>query len=120
MATLILVVLVALLCVGCASASSVRYPVASYTPTSPDSIPIYYNFPPVQYEVIGEVKYDGAPAARWSGAEKLMRAEAAKIGGDAIVIQEKEQPLRGALLSGSTIGLAREKAMRGVVIKYQQ
>ena len=113
-------VLAALFCGGCASASSSRYPGTIYAPTAPGTVPIYYNFPPVKYEVIGEVKYDGAPAARWSGAEKLLRVEAAKMGGDAIVIQEKERPIRGAILSGSTIGLAREKTMRGVVIKYKQ
>ena len=107
-------------CLGCASVSSATYPGAALSPTDSSSIAIYYNAPPVPYDVIGEVQYQGAPAAQWSGAEKLLREKAAKMGGDAVIVQEKDRPIRGAMVSGSMIGLAREKVMRGIVIKYRQ
>jgi len=94
---------------GCATATVNPYPNARYAPSNPQSVGVYYNFPPQPYEVIGEVYYGGAPAASWTGAGKLLRQEAAKIGGDAVVVQQQDTPFVGSITtpgygSGSTYG----------------
>lgn len=96
---------------GCATATINPYPNKSYEPSNPQAVSVYYNFPPQPYEVIGEVYYSGAPAASWTGAGKLLRQEAAKIGGDAVVVQQQDTPYAGSITtpgyaSGSTYGTA--------------
>lgn len=97
------------LLIGCATATVNPYPNAGYAPSNPQSVGVYYNFPPEPYKVIGEVYYSGAPAASWTGAGKLLRQEAAKIGGDAVVVQQQDTPYVGSITtpgygSGSTYG----------------
>ena len=85
---LILVVLVS----GCATFSSQKYPIKeSYVPTKPEDIAIFKFFPPVAYKPIGEVEARGAPASKWDSLHRRLKEEAAKIGGDAIVIQEGKE-----------------------------
>jgi hypothetical protein len=98
-----------ILFVGCATARVNPYPNAHYAPSNTQNVGLYYNFPPQAYEVIGEVYYSGAPAASWTGAGKLLREEAAKIGGDAVVVQQQDTPYAGTIttpgyVSGSTRG----------------
>ena len=51
---------------GCATANVVSYPNAhNYLPTNPRNVAVYTNFPPTQYETIGEIEGSGAPAATW-------------------------------------------------------
>jgi len=100
------------LLVGCATATVNPYPNSGYAPSNPESVSVYYNFPPQPYKVIGEVYYSGAPAASWTGAGKLLRQEAAKIGGDAVVVQQQDTPYVGTIttpgyVSGSTYGTTR-------------
>jgi hypothetical protein len=94
---------------GCATARVNPYPNSHYAPSNPQNVGVYYNFPPQQYEVIGEVYYNGAPAASWTGAGKLLRQEAAKIGGDAVIVQQQDTPYVGSIttpgyINGSTYG----------------
>lgn len=105
-----------LLCTGCATASVIRYPNAFYGPTNPAEVGVYYNFPPMQYQVVGEIAYNGAPAASWGGAGKLLQQEASKIGGDAVVIQVQDAPFVGSYvqpgqLTGSTYGIVHANTL---------
>ncbi len=88
---------------GCANFYSSRYPNSNYSPTIAEAIPIYNNFPPTPYEVIGEVGAEGAPASSWSGIVKRMREYAAQIGGDAIVIQNQATPYVGTYNTPTTV-----------------
>jgi len=87
---------------GCANFYCSRYPNNNYSPTVASALPIYNNFPPVPYEVIGEVGADGAPASSWSSIGRRMREYAAQIGGDAIVIQSQESPYVGSYNTPTT------------------
>lgn len=81
--------------IGCASFYANRYPGHYYAPTIAENIPIYNNFPPQPYEVIGEVGGSGAPASSWTGMGKRLREEAAKMGGDALVMAGQDRPYVG-------------------------
>lgn len=95
MKKIIILLFVVVFLTGCASFYCSRYPNNTYSPTVADNIPIYNNFPPSAYEVIGEVGANGAPASSWGGIGKRMREYAAQIGGDAIVIQDQATPYAG-------------------------
>ncbi|MFA5125340.1 MAG: hypothetical protein WC473_06010 [Patescibacteria group bacterium] len=103
MKRLICLFAIAIFMSGCASFYCSKYPNCNYAATSAETIPIYNNFPPTPYEVIGEVGGDGAPASSWSGMGKRMREYAAQIGGDAIVIQSQETPYRGTYNTPTTV-----------------
>ena len=102
MKKIILILLAALVLSGCASFYASRYPGNNYAPTIAANIPIYNNFPPQSYEVIGEVGGGGAPMSSWAGMGKRIREEAAKMGGDAIVIQQVDTPYVGTYNTPST------------------
>ena len=87
---------------GCASFYCSRYPNDNYSPTVAERIPIYNNYPPTPYEIIGEVGGNGAPASSWRGMGKRIRQYAAQIGGDAIVIQSQETPYVGTYNTPTT------------------
>jgi hypothetical protein len=98
--------LLLLLCLGlagCASFYASRYPNDDYPATSPESIPIYNNYPPVPYEIIGEVGGNGAPASSWQGMGKRIREYAAQMGGDAVVIAEQATPYVGTYTTPTTV-----------------
>lgn len=79
---------------GCASARVNPYKgAAGLPPTDPAQVRVYRAFPPGPYQVIGEVNYEGAQLASWSGAETLMRQKAAAIGGEAVVILMSDSPV---------------------------
>lgn len=96
-------VFTSLLLLGCATSSLARYPNANYEPTDPNKIAVYNNFPPVNYEVIGEVGGEGAPLASWDSVTEKMRQQAALIGGHAIIIQTQESVYKGSLTSPGRI-----------------
>ena len=106
--------LVGIACVltaGCARARVNPYPGASgLSPNDPQRVAVYRLFlPPEPFKVIGEVNYEGAHLASWSGAEKLLRQEAAKAGGDAVIVLDQHSELAGVWttpgqISGSTSG----------------
>lgn len=93
--------------------------------------------PPVEFEVIGEVEGRGAPAATWDSVHMAMKKEAAKIGGDAIIIVESKREYAGtyntpqtgnAFVSGNYIYYTynpgtsmpmMKKHIIGVVIKWK-
>ena len=86
-----LFVLTVVMC-GCATFSSQKYPIKeSYPPTNPEDIAIFKFFPPVAYKPIGEVETKASPASKWSSLHRKLKEEAAKMGGDAIVIQEGKE-----------------------------
>jgi len=72
-------------------------------PTIAGNIPIYNNYPPNDYEVIGELGAGGAPLSSWNGIGKRLREYAAQIGGDAIVIQSQETPYVGTYNTPTTV-----------------
>jgi len=80
---------------SCVSAKIASYPNANYPKTDPEKIQVYNMKPPVECEVIGEVEGRGAPAASWDSVHSAMKKEAAKIGGDAIIIVESKREYSG-------------------------
>jgi len=99
----LLTILLCLGLCGCASFYASRYPNDEYSPTSPDSIPVYNNYPPVPYEIIGEVGGNGAPLSSWQGMGKRLREYAAQMGGDAVVIAEQATPYVGTYTTPTTV-----------------
>jgi len=87
--------LIALLCLGmggCATFSAQKYPTTkNYLPTDPEKITIYKFAPTVSYEAIGEVETEAAPAAKRDSLYGKLKEEAAKMGGDGIIIQEGKE-----------------------------
>jgi hypothetical protein len=81
--------------VSCVQARVASYPNAGYPITDPSKIQVYNMKPPVDFDVIGEVEGKGAPAASWDSVYGAMKKEAAKIGGDAIVIVESKREYSG-------------------------
>lgn len=103
--------------IGCATTALVtRYPTASYPPTNPGEVQLYsFNFPSVKYAVIGEISYDDYGDE--SDVQKAMRAGAAKIGGDAVVVQAKETAANVQTI-GETPIVFYKRQVRGVVVKF--
>lgn len=95
---------------GCATANVARYPSEhNYLPTNPNNVAVYTNFPPTQYEIIGEIEGSGAPAATWNSVAGEMRKKAAEIGGDAVIVLVQDTPFVGNInmpgsVRGSTTG----------------
>ncbi len=87
--------ILSLLLVGCVAAKVAPYPKIKYAATNPDRILVYNMKPPTDFEVIGEVEGRGAPAASWDSVHAIMKKEAAKIGGDAIIIVESKREYSG-------------------------
>jgi tetratricopeptide (TPR) repeat protein len=70
---------------------------------------VYRCFPTDPHEVIGELAYEGAHYASWSGAEELMKKEAAKVGGNGVVLLDTHSEqvstwVTPGSVSGSTYG----------------
>jgi len=102
---------------SCVSTNVVKYPNINYPPTDYRNIVVYHNFPPTtKYEAIGEVVSEGAPAAKWNKVYDKMKKEAAVIGGDAIVIQQKEEQFSMINVNAGTV--LYKKNVVGIVIKF--
>ncbi len=146
MKKLIYLFVIAMLVSGCAYFSSQRYPIKeNYAPTNPDKVAIFKFPPPTPYQTIGEVEAKAAPASNWDSLHRRLKEEAAKMGGDAIIVQEGKE-FAGMYNSGgyaSTTGNAQvygnsatfnantyyspttsmpmmKKRILGVVIKYKE
>ncbi len=85
-------------------------------PTNPSDIEIYYLEPGKSYTKIGMVEARGATLSSWKKVENYLRKEAAKIGGDAVIILEQVRPVRGITSKGVVY---RKKYLRGIVIKWK-
>ncbi|MFB0562274.1 MAG: hypothetical protein ACETWM_13805 [Candidatus Lokiarchaeia archaeon] len=88
-----------LILIGCISSKITPYPTAYYEPTYPEEVEVYYLIPTTPFEVIGEVQVSGAPAASWRRVGERLKNEAAKIGGDAVILVSKQAPLVGVYQS---------------------
>ena len=88
---------------GCAVASVARYPNANYPPTSPKNVAVYTNYPPVEYEVIGEIGGSGNAYTSWQQVATEMRKKAAEIGGSAVVILAQDTPYVGSIVTPGSI-----------------
>ena len=93
-------------------------------PTDPDTVEILRTMPTKAHERIGEVKVDAStnPAPPVAKVEQRLRAEAARIGADAVVVvYDRIQPV-GAYVSGSwwggTVNTISGRVLIGVAIKY--
>jgi len=80
---------------GCVKAKVASYPNKGYAPTNPANVQVFNMKPPADFEVIGEVVGRGAPAASWDSVYSGMKKEAAKIGGDAIILIESKREFIG-------------------------
>ncbi|MBM3114490.1 hypothetical protein [Jeongeupia naejangsanensis] len=113
---------------ACASidATSTQYVgVAHPAPTDPASVQILREEPKKPFDRIGEVKIDAStdPAPGVTEVEDKLRAEAAKLGADAVVIvYDRIQPV-GAYVSGpywaATVQDIEGHRLIGIAIKYR-
>ena len=78
---------------GCASAKSQVAPYAFYPPVDENYVYVYHNYPPVPYEVIGEISGRGYSYSKWDSIYKQMKKKAAGIGGNGIVIISETTPV---------------------------
>ncbi len=88
---------------GCATFYASRYPNNTYFPTDAKTVQIYYNMPPGEFEFIGEVSGEGAPASNQDNMLLRLKEYAAQIGGDAIIIQSIDHPFTGTITTPGTI-----------------
>jgi hypothetical protein len=73
---------------GCATFHSASYfDNGTYSPTEPKSVKIFYTIPPRNFVKIGEVSASGAPASNVDNMIEKLKTEAAKMGGDAILLE---------------------------------
>ena len=108
-----------LLAAGCASASVARYPGVVYPPNKLANVIVYRNYPPVPYQVIGEVNYTASSSdAEWPSPEDMLRSKAAKIGGDAVVIQVEDRPYESSEIHAGTFESATDKTAHGDHSRY--
>lgn len=78
---------------GCVSAKSQVAPYKLYPATDAKSVYVYKNYPPVPYEVIGEVRGRGQAYMSWDQVYDSMRKQAANIGGNGVVILSEATPV---------------------------
>jgi hypothetical protein len=101
---------------GCVGARVTPYsPNTTLPPTSPTSVQAFYTVPPMPFERIGEVEAHGPPAASWDRVVDVLREEAAKIGGEAVIVGDRRQEFR---MFHPTMGPLFEKRLVGVVIRF--
>ena len=125
------VLLVALACllVSCASidATTTQYVGAPhFPPSNPAAVEILRTEPMRPHERLGEVVVDAStePAPPIAEVEDKLRAEAAKLGADAVVVVvDRVQPV-GAFVSGPWWGrdvdVIKGRKVVGVAIKYRR
>lgn len=101
---------------SCVRSRVMPQPNINLEPTNPWDVEIYYLEPEKSYTKIGMVEAGGARLSSWKNVEKYLRKQAAKIGGDAIIILEQDRPVRGITSKGKVY---RKKYLRGIVIKWK-
>jgi hypothetical protein len=90
-------------------------PDATHPPTSPTAVRVFNTVPPFPFERIGEVEARGAPAASWDRVVDSLREEAAKIGGEGVIVGDRRQEFR---MVDRNVGPLYEKRLVGVVIRF--
>ena len=147
MKKLICLLVLVMLVSGCATFNSQMYPLKeTFAPTDPEKIQVFKNRPPIAHIPIGEVETRAAPASRTSSIYNQFKKDAAKMGGDAVVIVSEgteylgtyNQPTTSTTYgsgqvygnsvsySGTTYGSGgystpiMKKKIYGVVIKYTE
>lgn len=130
---LYLLMVLLLLSIGCIRSKITPYPTAVYEATSPEDVEVYYLIPTISFEVIGEVEVRGAPATSWERVEGRLKGEAAKIGGDAVILVSRQNPFVGVyqtptyihrgqtyytVYPGAAVGMYG-KYLFGLVIKWK-
>lgn len=87
----ILILLLVLLS-GCAYFNTIRYDESfSSIPTEPQKVKILPTLPQEKFTVLGEIKCSAAPASNWNSLYSRLKEEAAKLGGDAIIVNAGTQ-----------------------------
>lgn len=102
---------------SCVGSRVMPQPDFNFEPTRQRDVKIYYIEPEKPYIKIGMVEARGAPLSSWKKLENYLRKEAAKIGGDAVIILEQDRPVRGITSRGIVY---RKKYLRGIVIKWKE
>ena len=105
---------------GCISSRVTPHPAMFYPPTQPEAVQIFQFPPSIQFEVIGEVEVRGAAAASWSRVEWRLKEEAAKIGGDAVIISKGGSLVAVQRVNPNLVMPIQSKHVYGVVIKWKK
>jgi hypothetical protein len=108
----------------------------SYWTTDVYKIQVYYIQPPIDFEIIGELNGRAAPISNRTSIEINMKAAAASIYGDAIILIDRREPyaathtttsIANAIIYGNYIyytyqpGAAiHTKKLIGLVIKWKE
>ncbi len=81
---------------GCASAKGVLYENAKFAANKSADVPIFEGYPPSNVKIIGDIQgYDIWLPASEGYIKRQMKREAARLGADAIVVEENERPFIG-------------------------
>ena len=115
--------------IGCASVSTNLYRGATtYPPTDSKRVSVYHQKPQnVDFVEMGEITV--SDISSWKDAEKELKKEVAKLGGDAIYIIHQNKKTEGAIVPaygagryGAGIYGAMDTSLivTGVVIKYTE
>lgn len=117
---LYLLMVLSLFITGCISSKITPYPNILYPSTRPETVQVFQFTPSIPFEVIGEVEVNGAAAASWSIIEGRLKEEAAKIGGDAVIISKGRSLVAIQKVNPNLVMPIQSKHISGVVIKWKR
>lgn len=93
--------------VSCATVKVQRDPDFRYPPTNPSSVIIYDQMEPIRaYKEIGMIKIDDSLSISNKKGEKRVKRKAASIGGDAVIMTDKDLSWYITYAFGKTAGTA--------------
>jgi len=111
--------LAALLAAGCVSTSVRRLDDAARPPRAPETVAILTEAPARPYTVIAVVESkSGAVFDSFDDLRNEMRAEAARLGGDAVILAPEETD-ESFILTGTAMIRSEERRVRCEVIVYE-
>lgn len=113
-------VIVSLSIIGCISSRITPHPGVFYLPTQPETVQVFQFAPSIPFEIIGEVEVNGAAAASWSRIEGRLKEEAAKIGGDGVIISKGSSLVAFQRVNPNLVMPIQSKHVSGVVIKWKK
>ena len=114
-----LAVPICLLAAGCGHTNVQRLDQAARPATSPDSVAVLLEPPPQPYTVIAAVdSYGWTVFDSFADLRNAMRAEAATLGGDALVLGPECTPWT-FIFTGTALIKSDRKRLTGTVIAYE-
>lgn len=117
---LYLLMVLSLFIIGCISPKITPYTNILYPPTRPETVQVFQFTPSIPFEIIGEVEVSGAAAASRNRVERKLKEEAARIGGDAVVVSKGRSLVAIQRVNPNLVMPIQSKHVYGVVIKWKK